>query len=93
MPTPQRDDYEPVDKPVRFYEYLLCLVALSLLIAAGWTQSRAAEIAAAASFALLIVVSLWNLLAPPRLSLTRCGFLFVGLWCGGVMGAILCFAP
>jgi hypothetical protein len=92
MPAQRRDAFEPVDKPVKFYESMLLYTAEVLWLAAVFTHSRVAEIAAAASLALLIAVSLWKLLMPPRLSVTRCVSVFVGLYGGGVLGAVVHFA-
>ena len=77
--TQQREDFEPVDKPMRLYETVLFLAAQVLAIAALSTHSRAVELVAVASLALLIALSLWKLLVPPRLSATRCAFVFAGL--------------
>jgi hypothetical protein len=79
LDTQQRDDFEPVDKPVMWYETVLCLAAQLLALAALSTHYRAVELAAAAWLALLIALSLWKLVVPPRLSATRCAFVFAGL--------------
>jgi hypothetical protein len=77
--TQQREDFEPVDKAVRLYEMGLCLAAQLLANAAMSTHSRAVKLAAVASMVLLIALSLWKLLVPPRFSATRGAFVFVGL--------------
>lgn len=74
MQTRRREDYEPADRPVRFYESLLSIVTLLLVLAALYTHFSAAMPAAAASITVLMVVSLWKLLTPPRFSATRGGF-------------------
>lgn len=86
--TQQGEEFEPVDKPVRFYETLLCFTAQLLIFGALETHYRAAELAATASVALLLAVSLWKLLVPPRLSVTRCAFVCIGLIC-----VVLLFVP
>src|SRR5262249_4418106 len=79
--TQQRKDVEPIDNPVRLYDIGLCAAAQLLTFAAQSTHSRAVELAAAASLVLLIALSLWTLLVPPRYSATRVAFVFVGLLC------------
>jgi hypothetical protein len=78
---PQPEEYEPVDTPVRFYEKLVCLAAQLLTIGALGTHNRAVELAAAASAVLLIALSLWKLFVPPRFSMDRSVFVFIGLLC------------
>jgi hypothetical protein len=56
--TTQREECEPADKPVRFYETALCIAAQLLLIVALTTHIRAAALAATVSAAVPIVVSL-----------------------------------
>jgi hypothetical protein len=73
---------------MRLYELVLCLGAQLLVFAELWTHYRAAELAATASVALVIAVSVWKLLAPPRLSVTRCAFVLIGLIC-----VVLLFMP
>jgi hypothetical protein len=77
--TQQHEDFEPVDKPVRLYETVLFLAAQLLAIVALSTHSRAVELAAVALLALLTALTLWKLVVPPRLSATRCAFVFASL--------------
>jgi hypothetical protein len=73
--------YEPTDRPVRFYELVVCFVAQVLLLAEQKTHSQGVELAAMSSFALLLALSLWKLLVPPRYSTTRCAFVLIGVLC------------
>src|SRR5262249_4201471 len=80
----ERGEIEPADRPVRFYETALLVVAGALIAFALGTQNRPATLAAIAADGLLLAVSLWKLLAPPRFSTRRCanvivGFLFMAL--------------
>jgi hypothetical protein len=79
LDTQQRNDFEPVDKPLRFYETGLCLAAQLPAFVALRTHNPSVELAAAVSMALLIALSLWKLVMPPRFSATRVAFVFVGL--------------
>ncbi len=81
MPAPQREEFEPADKPVRFYETMLCATADALLFVDRLADTRVVELAATAPAVVLIAVSLWRLLVPPRFSVTRCAFVLVGLLC------------
>ena len=64
MHAQQREEYEPVDKPVRLYEKALFLAAQLLTIAALSTHFPAVELAAAASMACTV-----RKLRPDRLTL------------------------
>lgn len=81
MNSQQRSQFEPVDKPVRLYEVGALFVAGAMYIVALLTQYRAIELAAVAAESLLIITCVWNLLAPPRFSVTRCAYLCIGLVC------------
>jgi hypothetical protein len=71
IPQPEEEEYEPVDKPVRFYEAGLCFGAQLLMLAAMATHYPAVDLAAATSAILLIALSLWKLVVPPRFSVMR----------------------
>jgi hypothetical protein len=58
---------------------VLFLAVQLLAIAALSIHAYAVELAAAASMALLIALSLWMLLVPSRLSATRCAFVLAGI--------------
>lgn len=75
----RHEPYEPADRPVRFYELALCLVIQLLLLVEQRTQSYPLELATALSLALLLALSLWKLLVPPRFSATRSAFVLVSL--------------
>lgn len=77
--TQRREEFEAADKPVRFYETALCFVAQVLFFARVWTRSTVFALPAATAFALLIVISLLKLLVPPRLSATRCAFIWISI--------------
>jgi hypothetical protein len=86
--TNQPQESEPIDRPVQWYELALLVIA-ELLAAAALgdvpqlpsqaAHSRIVEIAAITAAAVLLVVSLWKLLLPPRLSATRGAFVVIGL--------------
>jgi hypothetical protein len=63
------------------YETGLCLAAQLLAFVALTTHYPAVELAAAVSMALLIALSLWKRLVPPRFSAMRGAFVFIGLLC------------
>ncbi len=73
--------FEPVDKPVKWQEFLLCFITQFLTYWATQTHSPVAQTAALVSVAVLMGISLWLLLAPPRFSATRGSFILVGLLC------------
>ena len=75
----RHEPYEPADRPVRFYELALCLVIQLLLLVEQRTQSYPLKLATALSLALLLALSLWKLLVPPRFSATRSAFVLVSL--------------
>ena len=77
MDTRQRKELESFDKPVRFYETLLCSAANQLTIAGWMTQGHAIELAAIGLFAVLMALSLWMFLVPPRYFATRAAFVVV----------------
>jgi len=78
----ERGEIEPADRPVRFYETALLVVAGALIAFALGTHNRPATLAAIAADGLLLAVPLWKLLAPPpRFSTRRCANVIVGLLC------------
>lgn len=79
--TEQRQAFEPAERPVQIYESALCFATQLLAFATLWTHNRLVEIVAASAVALLLAMSLWKLLSPPRLSATRCAFLLIGIVC------------
>jgi drug/metabolite transporter (DMT)-like permease len=81
-------DYEPADRPIRWYEFALCLVTQLLVFACRWTPNPLLEYTAIASTTALMATALWKLLLPPRLSATRCAFVLIGL-----IGIVLLFLP
>ena len=81
MDTQQGERYEPLDKPIRFYEKLLNVAAQWLTFAFLWTHYQAWQLVATVTVAVLMGVSLWKLLAPPRYSATRIVFVIAGLMC------------
>jgi hypothetical protein len=79
--TRQREDYEPADRPVKFYEFLLCIMTQALVGVGRYLHIAPAMPAAIMSIALLMAISLWKLLVPPRFSATRGAFLLAGVIC------------
>ncbi len=81
MRRARSQEFEPADRPVQLYESLLCLLAQGLVFASRATHAPLVERRAGAAIALLLIMSLWKLLLPPRVSATRCAFLLIGLIC------------
>jgi hypothetical protein len=81
LDTQQGEEFEPIDKPVRFYENLLNVATQLPTFAFVWTHYQPWQLVATFAAAVLMGVSLWKLLAPPRFSATRCVFVVVGLLC------------
>ncbi len=70
--------FEPVEKPVKWQEFLLCFITQFLTHLATQMHSPVAQTAALVSVAVLMGISLWLLLAPPRFSATRGSFILAG---------------
>lgn len=79
MGTQRHEEYEPADKPVRLYEYVLCAAPQVLWFVWQGTHSPITRLGAVVAIVLLLAVSLWKLLIPPRFSATRCAFVLLAL--------------
>lgn len=81
MDTQQGERFEPTDRPVRLYEYLLNGAAQLLTFVLLWTHLQTWRLVATVTVAALLGVALWKLLAPPRYSATWGAFVVCGLMC------------
>ena len=88
MRAERRDPFEPTDRPVQFYEYLVCLSSQLLLFAWEHTSIRGFWLGSFAAVALLVGMSLWKLLLPPRFSATRGAYIVVS-----AIAMVLLFSP
>jgi cell division protein FtsW (lipid II flippase) len=74
-------EFEPADRPVQWYETAVCIAAQFLTFLSLGAHNRVVELAAGACIALLVIMSLWKLLVPPRFSATRGAFVLLSLIC------------
>jgi len=80
-PAPKQQRFEPADRPVRFYEYILFVALDTAAFAAFIWPSRALAIITFIVAAVVLLVSLVRLLLPaPRFSLTRSSFAVISLF-------------
>lgn len=77
--TQPHEEFEPADKPVRWYENVLCAIMQALWFLYIFTHVPVARLGTVVAIGLSLAVSLWKLLFPPRLSATRCAFVLIAI--------------
>jgi hypothetical protein len=81
LDTPPSKPFEPVNKPVQMHELLLNVATQLLTLVYLWTRIPTWRLVATTVVALLLGLSLWKLLVPPRFSATRVAYVIWGLIC------------